>query len=142
MNKVAKFDQHHQKRQQHHIHHAPLADVFHDVQCRGFVPLMQEFEQAEFEQQHNLCQRKNDRKQQYDPTNQPVTMFQEFNGSAENTRLLSDAELFNLQDRTQDTAGQNKDKRSNSRRSRPTGRLSDDNLAAGRQIHIGCIRRD
>ncbi len=31
MNKVAKFDQHHQKRQQHHIHHAPLADVFHKV---------------------------------------------------------------------------------------------------------------
>ena len=101
MDKVAKFDQHHQKRQQHHIHHAPLADMFHDVQRRRLMPLMQEFEQTEFQQQHNFRQRKNDRKQQHDSTDQPVTVFQEVNCSAQNAGLLSDAEFFNLQDWTQ-----------------------------------------
>ena len=99
MHKVSEFDQHDQKRQQHDIHHAPLADMFHDMQSRRLVPFVQEFKQTEFQQQHDFCQREDDRKQQHDSADKPVAVFQEFNGSSQNARLLSDAEFLNLQDR-------------------------------------------
>ena len=62
--------------------------MFHNVQRRRLMPLVQEFEQAEFEQQHNFFQWKDDRKQQHDSADKPISVLQEFNGSAENARLL------------------------------------------------------
>lgn len=101
MNQVSEFDKHYQKRQQHHIHHAPLADVFHDMQRGRFVPLVQEFKQAEFQQEHYFRERKDDRKQKHNSTHQPVAVLQEFKGSSQDARLLSDSEFFDLQDWTQ-----------------------------------------
>lgn len=53
---VAKLDQHDQKRQQHDVHHAPLAQCLHQSKRKGFVFSVKQFEEAQLEQEHNFCQ--------------------------------------------------------------------------------------
>lgn len=102
MNQIAELNQHHKKREQHNIHHAPLSNMFHDMQSGGFVPLVQKFQQTEFQQQYDLCQREDNRKQQHNTSDQPVAVFQQLNRSAKNAGLLSETKFFNLKDRTKD----------------------------------------
>ena len=98
---VAKFYQHHQKGQQHHIHHAPLSKVLHHSQRKGFVFSMKQLQPTELQQKQDFGQWKYNRKQKYDPANKPTSMLKQFNCSAKDAALMGQPQLINSQNRKQ-----------------------------------------
>lgn len=94
MDEVAEFDQHDQKREQHHIHHAPSSRMFDPTQRCRLMPSVQNLPTRQFQQQHQLGQREHDRKQQNDAADEVVARGQQFDDARQNALFIMSAELF------------------------------------------------
>lgn len=77
LHQVAELYQHHEEREQHDIHYAPLAGILHDAIRQRLVPSLEQAQQAEFEQHDNLDQGKDDREHEHDDPDEPVAVPQE-----------------------------------------------------------------